>query len=89
MLTRVQKRFNEILFERNRLEGNRLVKEGEFVKALEYYEKCLRITRKATSLNNIGVFVNKTACIHNLGQYSRVITECNNALRLTKNFKNQ
>merc|ERR1712086_1173621 len=57
--------------------------------ALEYYEKCLKITRKATSLDNIAIYVNKTACLLSLEKWSRVVTECNDAVRLIKNYKNR
>jgi hypothetical protein len=63
MLKKIQDKYNEILFEQNRLEGNRLLGSGNCVEALEYYEKCLRITRKATTYNNISVLVNKTQCL--------------------------
>jgi len=89
MLKKVQSRYNDILFDQNKLEATRLHQTGEYVKALEYYEKCLKITRKATTLNNIGVFVNKTACLHMLEYHSRCVTECNNALRLVKNYQHK
>jgi len=27
------------------------------------YEKCLRVTKKATTLDNIAIYVNKIACL--------------------------
>lgn len=33
---------------------------------METYEKCLKITRKATSLDNIAIYVNKLACLLSL-----------------------
>lgn len=89
MLKKVQDKYNEILFEQNRLEGNRLAGIGEFTKALEFYEKCLRITRKATTYNNISVIVNKTSCLLKLEQFSRCVSECNDALRLVRNYKSK
>ena len=65
------------------------MKQKKFAEALEFYEKCLKITRKATSLDNIAIYVNKTACLLSLERYSRVITECNDAVRLIKNYKNR
>ncbi len=57
--------------------------------ALELYEKCLKITKKGTSLDNIAVYVNKIACLLSLDKHDRVVAECNDALRLIKNFKNR
>lgn len=57
--------------------------------ALDYYEKCLRITRLASTLDNISVFVNKIACLLSLEKYASVVSESNNALRLIKNYKNK
>ena len=65
------------------------MKQKQFAEALEFYEKCLKITRKATSLDNIAIYVNKTACLLSLERYNRVITECNDAVRLIKNYKNR
>jgi hypothetical protein len=56
---------------------------------LELYEKCLRITRKATTLDNIAVYVNKIACLLSLEKHEQVVHESNDALRLIKNFKNR
>ena len=63
------------------------MKQKDFVKALELYERALRVTRKATTLDNIGVYVNKIACLLAQDKLDRVVTECNEAIRLIKNFK--
>lgn len=56
---------------------------------MEYYDKCLKITRKASNLDNISVYVNKVACLLSLEKYNLVITECNDATRLIKNYQNK
>lgn len=87
MLKNVQTEINEILFKENKVEAERLFTEKKWSEALEYFEQCLKITRKASTLNNISVFVNKTACLLALEQIDTLLSECNNALRLIKNFK--
>ncbi|CAI2387071.1 unnamed protein product [Moneuplotes crassus] len=87
ILKKVQGEINDILYKENKDEAERLFKEKEYSKALEHFEQCLRITRKASTLSNISVFVNKTACLFALKQNDLLITECNNALRLISNFK--
>ena len=47
------------------------------------------MTRKATTLDNIGVYVNKIACLLAQDKLDRVVSECNEAIRLIKNFKNR
>lgn len=42
-----------------------------------------------SSLDNIAVYVNKIACLLSLEKHERVVQECNDALRLIKNFKNK
>ena len=66
MLKKVQSEYNELIFNWEKERATELHKEGKFAEALEFYDKCLRITRKATTLNNISVFVNKTACLYQL-----------------------
>ena len=44
-----------------------------FAQALEFYDKCLKITRKATSLDNVAIYVNKTACLLSLERFNQVI----------------
>ena len=61
----------------------------KFADALEYYEKSLKITKKGTSLDNIAVYVNKIACLLSLEKFERVVTECNDAIRLIKNYRNR
>jgi tetratricopeptide (TPR) repeat protein len=56
---------------------------------MDSYEKALRITRKATTLDNIALYVNKIACLLSLDRLSQVISESNEAIRLIKNFKNR
>ena len=41
-----------------------------FAQALEFYDKCLKITRKATSLENVAIYVNKTACLLSLEKFN-------------------
>ena len=86
---KVQQKLSTIRFEEYREQANNYLKQKQFAEALEFYEKCLKITRKATSLDNIAIYVNKTACLLSLERYNRVITECNDAVRLIKNYKNR
>ena len=65
------------------------MKQKKFPEAMEFYEKCLRITRKATTLDNVAIYVNKIACLLSLDKFNSVITESNDALRLIKNYKNR
>lgn len=37
----------------------------------------------------MAVFVNKAACLLSLEKYAQVIVECNDAIRLLKNYKNR
>lgn len=53
------------------------------------YEKALKVTRRATTLDNIAVYVNKIACLLSLDKLDRVIHESNDAIRLIRNFKNR
>lgn len=87
MLKKVQEHINGVLYQENKTEAERLFKEKKWSEALEYFEKCLKITRKASTISNISVFVNKTACLLALGQIELLVNECNNAIRLVKNFK--
>lgn len=63
MLKLVQKKLDEVTFAKYKDEANDLLKKKDFSKALEFYEKALKVTRKATTLDNIGVYVNKIACL--------------------------
>ena len=82
-------KLNEIQFAEFREIANGHLQKKEFAAAMEYYEKCLRITRKATSLDNMAIYVNKIACLLSLEKYNQVVAECNDAFRLIKNFKNR
>lgn len=53
---------------------------------MEYYDRCLRITRKATTLDNVAIYVNKIACLLSVEKYNQVINESNDAIRLIKNY---
>ena len=80
---------NTIQFDKYKEIGNNYLKEKKFQEAMEYYDNCLRITRKATSLDNVSIYVNKIACLLSLEKFNSVVTESNDALRLIKNYKNR
>lgn len=63
LLKVIQKKLDEVTFAQYKDEANELLKKREFTKALDLYEKALKVTRKATTLDNIGVYVNKIACL--------------------------
>lgn len=85
----IQKKLDEVTFTKYKDQANELLKKREFNDALELYEKALKVTRKATTLDNIGVYVNKIACLLAQDKLDRVVSECNEAIRLIKNFKNR
>lgn len=86
---KVQTALNTIKFDEYKDIGNKYLKEKNFAASLEYYEKCLRITRKATTLDNMAVYVNKIACLLSMDKFGQVVSECNDAFRLIKNFINK
>jgi len=85
----VQEKLDSILFGQYKDIATGLQQAKKFSEALEYYEKCLKITRKATTLDNISIYVNKCACLLFLEKFERTVQECNDALRLIKNYKNK
>ena len=85
----IQKRLDEVTFAKYKDEANELLKKRDFTKALDLYEKALKVTRKATTLDNIGVCVNKIACLLAQDKLDKVVQECNEAIRLIKNFRNR
>ena len=56
---------------------------------MDCYEKCLKVTKKATTLDNIAIYVNKIACLLSMDRLTLVVSECNEAIRLIKNYKNR
>ena len=88
-LKQIQKKLDEFTFAKYKDEANEHLKKREFVKALELYDLALKVTRKATTLDNIGVYVNKIACLLAQDKLDRVVSECNEAIRLIKNYKNR
>lgn len=89
MLKTITSRLDEILFKKYRDEANEFLKQKKFQQALESYEKCLKVTRKATTLDNIAIYVNKIACLLSMDRLSQVVQECNEAIRLIKNYRNR
>jgi tetratricopeptide (TPR) repeat protein len=67
---RVQERLNTVKFDEYRSKGNDFLKQKKFPDAMEFYDKCLRITRKATTLDNVAIYVNKIACLLSLEKYN-------------------
>ena len=59
----VQEKLDNVMFGKYREEANEFLKQKKFQLALDSYDKCLRVTRKATTLDNIAIYVNKIACL--------------------------
>mmetsp|Transcript_36900 Transcript_36900/g.56494 ORF Transcript_36900/g.56494 Transcript_36900/m.56494 type:complete len:394 (+) Transcript_36900:815-1996(+) len=59
----IQDKLDTISFEEYRKLGDLALKEKDFERALIEYDKCLRITRKATTLDNVAIYVNRIACL--------------------------
>ena len=59
----VQEKLDNVMFGKYREEANEFLKQKKFQLALDSYDKCLRVTRKTTTLVNIEVYVNKIACL--------------------------
>lgn len=78
-----------MIFTKYRDQANEFLKQRKFQNALEFYEKALKVTRKASTLDNIAVYVNKIACLLSLEKLERVVAESNDAIRLIRNFKNK
>jgi len=88
-IAKIQLKLNTIKFSEYREVANAYLKDKKFSEALLNYENCLRITRNATTLDNVAIYVNKIACLLSLEKYGSVVTECNDAFRLIKNYKNR
>lgn len=89
LLKTITNKLDELLFNKYRDEANEFLKHKKFQQALESYEKCLKVTRKATTLDNIAIYVNKIACLLSMDRLAQVVQECNEAVRLIKNFRNR
>ena len=89
LLKKVQDKLDTMLFEQYNKQANEYQKQQNFPSALEFYEKCLKITKKSITLDTIAVYVNKIACLLSLEKHERVVLEANDALRLIKNYKNR
>jgi tetratricopeptide (TPR) repeat protein len=87
MLKGITSNIDASLFLKHREEANEFLKSKKFFEALEAFEKCLRVTKKATSMDNIAIYVNKIACLLALDKLERVIQESNEAIRLIRNFR--
>jgi len=89
LLKVITAKLDGMLFEKYKSEADEFLRQKKFFEALECYEKCLRATKKATTLENIAIYVNKLACHLFLERLDLVILEANDAIRLIKNFRNR
>ena len=87
MLKAITVKIDAKIFGKHREDATNFLKEKKFFEALESYEKCLRTTKKATTMDNIAIYVNKIACLLALDKIDRVVTESNEAIRLIRNFR--
>lgn len=89
---RVQDKIDSVVLENYNKQAVDYQKEGNFAGALEYYDKCIKLSTsraKGITLDSIALYVNKIACLLSLEKHERVVTECNDALRLIRNHRNR
>lgn len=89
---RVQDKIDGVLLENYNKQAVEYQKQGNFAGALEFYDKCIKLSTsraKGITLDTIALYVNKIACLLSLEKYDRVVTECNDALRLIRNHRNR
>merc|ERR1712025_61005 len=89
LLKNITAKLDTVMFAKYKEEADGFLRQKKFVEALESYDKCLKITKKATSLENIAIYVNKLACLLFLDKLDLVVLEANDAIRLIKNFRNR
>jgi tetratricopeptide (TPR) repeat protein len=85
----IQVKLDDVTFHEYLSQANELLKQRKFQQALDMYDKCLKVTRKATTLDNISVYVNKIACLLSQDRFEKVVSECNEAVRLIRNYRNR
>lgn len=89
---RVQERIDSVLLEQYNKTATDYQRAGNFAGALEYYDKCIKLSTsraKGVTLDTIALYVNKIACLLSLDKHDRVVTECNDTLRLIRNHRNR
>ena len=89
---RVQDKLDTVQFETLNKQANEFQKLQDFAAALEYYDKCIKLQTarsKGITIDTIAIHVNKIACLLSLEKFDRVVSECNDALRLIRNHRNR
>jgi len=89
LLKSINEKLDAILYDKYREEAKQYMQQKKFFEALEYYEKSLKITRKGSTLDNIAIYVNKIACLLQMDNLEKALHECNEAIRLIRNFRNR
>lgn len=67
-------------------------KQLNWAGALEYYDKCIKLQTsrsKGLTIDTIAIYVNKIACLLSLEKFDKVVSECNDTLRLIRNHRNR
>lgn len=89
---RVQDKIDSAEFEVLNKQANEYQRQQDFAAALEFYDKCIKLQTarsKGITIDTIAIHVNKIACLLSLEKYDRVVSDCNDALRLIRNHRNR
>merc|ERR1719320_2139935 len=65
------------LFDKVKNDGNKLVKAGNYQKAIECYDKCINFCP-----NEVSIYTNKALCYLKLKRYPKVLENCTDALKV-------
>ncbi|TNV72933.1 hypothetical protein FGO68_gene17061 [Halteria grandinella] len=89
---RVQDKLDVQAFDELNKQAVEYQKQLNWAGALEYYDKCIKLQTsrsKGLTIDTIAIYVNKIACLLSLEKFDKVVSECNDTLRLIRNHRNR
>jgi tetratricopeptide (TPR) repeat protein len=76
------------ILEKYKVTANKLLEQGQFSDALEYYDKSISLAKFLPKIEGLKLFLNRCSCLIKLGQFENSESECSRILSQLAKQKN-
>lgn len=76
------------ILEKYKETANRLLEQGRFADALEYYDKSISLAKFLPKIEGLKLYLNRCSCLIKLGQFQKSEEECSRILSILLKQKN-
>lgn len=87
-INNIKNDFKTKILEKYKEKANKLLEQGQFSDALEYYDKSISLAKFLPKIEGLKLYLNRCSCLIKLGQFENSQQECSRILSILHKQKN-